>query len=220
MPIASNAIPEGRELNRRVEVKGEIKEIDEAKLYDQYRTEPEVSINGSSVFVDSYGRFKAKMKEDEARELEVYVKNAQGKLVHTRIKVPLIKIIEPKGDKAMAYGTEGDRYIMLVNSETGLTDPDEIVMLHQLTGITGPENTVELDGKPLTVGSDGTFTAELALKVGNNAFGIVAHTPEGYTRIANLIIVVSDKDENGEYIIAVQPEPYLTVKLPPKGASL
>ncbi len=48
LPIASNVIPEGRELNRRVEVKGEIKEIDEAKLYDQYRTEPEVSINGSS----------------------------------------------------------------------------------------------------------------------------------------------------------------------------
>jgi uncharacterized repeat protein (TIGR01451 family) len=220
MPIASNDTPEGRELNRRVEVKGEIKEIDEAKLYDQYRTEPEVNINGMSVFVDDYGRFNEKIENKEARELEVYVKNEQGRTLHTTVDIPLIEIIEPNGSNVMAYGTEDDRYRMLVHSEDELTDSGSPVMVHVLSGITDPGNTVELDGKGLTIGPDGTFTTEIPLKIGNNAFGIVAHTPDGYTRIANLIVVVSDRDENGEYIIAVKPEPYMTVKLPPKGAKL
>ncbi len=219
-PIATNAIPEGRELNRRVEVRGEIQEIDEAKLYDQYRTEPEVRINGSSVFVDSYGRFSTNVDDSDTHELDLYVRNAQGRTVETQVKIPSLEIIEPRGDKVMPYGSEGDQYRMLVSSEKEMTGKDETLMAHQLAGRTEPGNVVELDGIPLTVESDGTFRAELALHAGRNAFGLVAQTPDGYSRIANLIVEVSDRDEDGKYVVAVTPEPYLTVKLPPKGAPL
>ena len=54
-PIASNAAPETRALNRRIEIKGEFNKVERSKLYDQYRTESSVKIDGSPMTLDANG---------------------------------------------------------------------------------------------------------------------------------------------------------------------
>ncbi|UCG77273.1 MAG: hypothetical protein JSV21_06665, partial [Nitrospirota bacterium] len=95
-----------------------------------------------------------------------------------------------------------------------------IVMKYKLVGMTEPGNSVELDGTTVVVNEDGEFSGELNLKLGKNVFGLVAQSNSGFIRIANIVIHVSDKEEDGSYFVAVKPEPYLMVKLPPKGARL
>ena len=45
-PITSNASDETRALNRRIEIKGQLDKVERSKLYDQYRTQAAVKING------------------------------------------------------------------------------------------------------------------------------------------------------------------------------
>ena len=217
-PIATNATPEGRALNRRVEIKGQTREVDKAKLIDEYRTEPEVRINGSPVNVDDDGRFAANVENSASGKLQVEVVNTQGRFVKTEVSIPQLEVLEPKGEYVTPFGESAD--------DRGDMPPDgnagsgEIVLEQRLLGKTAKANAVELDGKPLSVGPDGTFTGTLRLKRGSNLFGLLVRNPQGFTRIATVTVTVSDRDDKGNVLVAVKPIPTLAVKFPPMGVPL
>ncbi len=215
-PIVSNFLPEGRALNRRVEVKGEVHEVDRAKLLNEYRTEPVVRIDGSSVKVDPSGRFST-LAPSAGEQVEIEVANYQGRSVQAQVSIPALEIMQPRGEHVLAYGEKGDYYLVAGPPHESRWKPDEIVMEYQLVGRTTPGNTVELDGKSLPLESDGTFKAMLKLKQSDNPYGILVRNPSGYTRIANLTVVVKDRDDKGHLTVAVKPIPNLTVKFPPRG---
>ena len=58
-PIAPNDSPEGRALNRRVVIEGEVSNRDPVRILDTFRQAPEVRVAGAPVRIDEHGRFAA-----------------------------------------------------------------------------------------------------------------------------------------------------------------
>jgi uncharacterized repeat protein (TIGR01451 family) len=219
-PVASNASSEGRTLNRRVEIKGEVREVDRAELLDEYRTEPTVTINGNQVETDRFGRFSARVSEAPEDRIDVSVSDARGRSVQAGIKVPRLEITEPQGAKLLAYGEKGEHYRVSDAPQGGRWGPDETVMEHELVGRTNQGNVVELEKEALTVGPDGTFKTLLKLKQGSNQYGILVRDPSGYSRISTLIVNVADRNEKGRLVVAVRPIPNLSAEFSVSGMAL
>ena len=219
-PVAGNESEDGRALNRRVEIKGEFSEVTEAKILDQYRVEPSATVNGTPLAVDPQGRFAAALADDRQEALEVKLSNAQGRTVQTRLPLPGLEILEPAGSARLSWGADGEGYRFL----TPTSDPGgaaaESIVAHRLRGRTEPGNSVELEGATLPVAADGSFTSELRLRTGTTSFSLLVRNPDGYTRIANLTVKLSQRDEQGNLLVMVAPIPTLSVKLPPKGVRL
>src|SRR3989338_3929872 len=97
-------------------------------------------------------------------------------------------------------------------SKSGRGAARETAVVYRLKGKSDPGNTVELDGNPLTVDANCAFASDLDLRLGDNRFGLLVRNAAGYSRIAVLSVVVSDRNENGEFILAVDPVPNLTVQ--------
>ncbi len=211
VPVATNDNSQGRELNRRVEIKGEVVEIDRARLHDQYRTRPVVRINGFDVDVDRYGRYMTETSPDDSGTLNIELQDTRGRTIVSELMVPSFDIIEPSGTKILAYGEHGRGYLVADNS-----DPEESLIDYTLTGRTEAGNNVEIDGQAVPVSGDGMFSAHLELRRGNNPYGTIIRNPEGCTRIVNLNIAVSDRTEQGGPVVIVEPIPVLTVDFPPE----
>ena len=189
-PIASNETPEGREINRRVEVKGEFLDTEKAEVLDQYRTVPSVSINRSPVSLDPLGRFKTSLTGGKDT-IEVEMLTAEGRSVSTTVPLPTLTVLEPAGVARFACGSNGETYSVRALPAGGEWKDEEKVMSTRIAGRTEPGNTVELHGKPLDVGPDGTFAALLDLRDGENVIGLFVRNPEGGTRIAHVKVSVS-----------------------------
>ncbi len=194
-PIASNETPEGRELNRRVEVKGEFRETTRAYVLDQYRVNPSVMINRSAVELDSSGRFMTSMAGGMER-IDVEMRTAEGRSVRTSVPLPTLTVLEPSGVARFACGSNGEIYSVRPLPADGEWKEDEKVMSYRLAGRTEPGNTVELYGKPIEVGPDGTFMALLDLRDGENVIGLFVRNQEGGTRIAHMKVSVSMERES------------------------
>lgn len=212
-PVASNLLEEGRELNRRVEIKGEVKEVQAGKILDQVRTTPNVLINQDSVPVDEQGRFETQLGP-EIQQVQISMLNQQGRFFEATLPLPTLTILEPQTGQLLAYGERNEKYQVV---EKNLVNRAEPMVRYRLQGKTEPNNAVTVDGKPLAVTQDGLFTMEVPLHLGKNVFGIVTVSPLSATRIVNEIIDLSDTGPDGKLIIAVKPIPQLTVQLPPKG---
>jgi uncharacterized repeat protein (TIGR01451 family) len=210
-PAATNDNSQGRELNRRVEIKGKVVEIDNARLYDQYRTQPAVRINGLDVDIDRHGRYMTEADENETGNLHIELLDARGRSIVSELLVPGFEIIEPGSRRIMAYGEKGSSYVVADNP-----DPENSLIAYTLTGQTEAGNMVEIDGQAVPVSADGTFSTNLSLNKGNNPFGSIVRNPEGYSRIVNLNISVSDRTEDGKPVVIVEPIPVLTVNFPPE----
>lgn len=210
-PIASNLLEEGRELNRRVEIKGEMKEIERAKILNQLRSEPKVVINGRKVSIDPSGRFSAQIIEEIDR-LNLEIANRQGKVTETALPLPTVEILQPAGTVELLFGSR--------NADDEAIRPEETVVTYRLKGKTEPGNRVSIDNRETTVSDEGLFESLLPLRVGENIFGVVATNRQQVSRMMNLRLILSDRDEKGKWVMAVKPVPQLSVLLPPKGAVL
>jgi outer membrane protein OmpA-like peptidoglycan-associated protein len=219
-PLGSNDIEEGRALNRRIEIKGRTYQIDRSKILDQYRMQPSVKIDDTPVKVDAHGRFSAALPGDKFKEFSIEVINKQGQSSSATFSVPFIEIFKPEKNLLLPYGVSGPGY--RVNDRTEILEGSgqTTVLYYDLLGRTEVGNTVEIDGDQVDVETNGVFEAPLALKQGVNPYGILVRNPAGISRIMNVLITVSDKDEKGHLIIVVEPVPNLTVNLPPKGVAL
>ncbi len=213
-PIASNAYPEGRELNRRVEIKGLVGKTQSAQLVDQFRTEPIVTVNGVAVPLRSSGHFLAQVDVSELQSFHLTMSDARGQSVDSDIPVPTVVL--PSGELRLPFGAEDEQFGYRVAAD----DSEAIIMSYRLIGRTDPGNTVRLDGVPVFVTDDGHYALDLDLKRGRNLYGLAVRNPHGFTRVVDVRMNVSDRDANGDRMLMVTPVPHLTVKLPPEGTQL
>ncbi len=160
-PIAPNDVPEGRELNRRVELKGDFQETLRASVTDRFRTEPSVRVNGDPLEVDSAGRFRAKLPAETGR-IDLEMTAADGRHLRTSVAVPSIRV-EP------------------------VPGPGRVVV----SGWTEPGNVLDVDGKRVPVRADGGFSQEVSLLPGGARVGLVVKSPAGALRILHLEAVVA-----------------------------
>lgn len=213
-PVASNSTPEGRELNRRVEIKGETQKIEKSKVQDQFRAEPYIEINDSPLKTDKKGRFSATYGE-ELDSIKIEIGNPRGSRIETSVPVPRLEMRDFRAEKVMAYGASDDGLSVFEPGNGG----DAVAVL-RVAGRTDPGNKAYIDGEQLHVDAEGNFRPELNLRLGRNEFGLMLKNEQGFTRIATLTADLSDRDKNGRLIVVIEPIPNLTVKLPPKDVPL
>jgi len=219
-PITSNDSPETRALNRRIEIKGDLDKVERSKVFDQYRTEPAARIDGKTQKLDGHGRFAAEFEPSRVKHFTVEVTNSRGQSFNTTFNVPDIEILQDEEGITLPFGAEAEGYAVREAELAADAEVSTVLLTYDVHGKTEPGNTVEIDGTPLVVEADGSFTATLELRRGNNPFGVLVRNSEGTSRIVNLIVTVNDRDREGKLILATEPIPNLAVQLPPRGVPL
>ena len=210
-PIAGNDTGWGRELNRRVEISGDLNNMERAKNYDPYRQPPVVRINSNEMAVDASGAFRGRVELEPAQEtLKVLLGTSAGRSVEATVRLPTLEIISPQG-----------RISVPINSDRAgtkrLDSSDERALLHtEVLGRTEPENTIELNGEALDIDDNGLFLTELPLRTGENFYGLVVRNPTGILRIANLKLTLDEANLAAPEFF-VEPIPQLALQLPPPG---
>ena len=111
-PIASNDLEVGRELNRRVEIKGQFNDEYKIQLADHYRTAPKVVINDKALEVDERGHFSMQWPIESQETLSIEMVNRQGQSVQGVIAIPQLVIRSPLEKTDLAYGTENEFYLV------------------------------------------------------------------------------------------------------------
>lgn len=213
-PLASNAVREGRELNRRVEIKGLVGKVERVQLTQQYRGQASAELNGQALPVQPSGHFVTEV-DSAQKELTLAMTDEHGRRAATTIAVPTLEILQPGGELRLPYGSADEAAgYALEQGENG-----EPKLKLQLRGRTDAGNAVQLDGEPLTLSAEGLFTAELRPKLGDTLYGLTVRNKAGYTRLMDLKVRVQDRVE-GELLLLVEPVPQLSVKLPPPDAPL
>ena len=208
-PVAPNALDDGREMNRRVEVKAEVEEVESTEITDRYRSQPEVRINGTAVELGRHGRFSAVVEPGTTTALDVEMSNSHGRSVRTTVDIPRLDIYSPSGAATVSEIRQAD----------GCRIEEQRVVC-RLEALTDHGNTVVLDGQALTPGLDGRISVDLPLEMGANVFGIIARNDAGISRSANLAVTVRDRDAQGNVLVLTEAIPNLTVNLPTQGARL
>ena len=217
-PIATNEFPETRALNRRIEIKGQMNETERSKLYDQYRTEAAVKINGEALPLDG-SRFSIHVADNQLKRFTVEVVNSRGQSLQTTFDVPEVEILKNDDTVLLPFGSTGPGY-NVIEDDGVASSPQAALATYTVQGRTEPGNTIEVDGIAIPVKSDGSFTIPLELRRGSNPFGLLVRDTAGTIRLVNLMVTVNDRDQNGELILATEPIPNLMVQLPPRGAPL
>ncbi len=212
-PVVSNDLPEGREVNRRVTVRGEWPEVEDTDVTDRYRAEPSVRINGNQLELGRHGRFATEVSPSDGRKLRVELQDAAGRSATKIVNVPDVELTVPSGDGVLVPG--GSDRGCRMNSSDGAA-----AVVCTVRGRTEPGNTVEIDGRTVTLGTDGAFDTELTLATGRNTFGVLVRGSEGYSHAASLLVEVADRDAQGGLLVSAEAIPALTVKLPPDGTRL
>lgn len=216
--------------NGTVEVKTPTLGRARARLKEGYRAVPFVRINDDSLGVDPDGRFAHVVADSGGGTIRVVMRGAGGQTADRTVAIPRLEITRPRGEVELRYAEAREGYRILATDATGVGHPTlmagdatvggQPVAECPLQGRTDAGNHVLLDGKPLDVGPDGTFSATLPVAFGSNTFGIAVRAPSGYTRLANVSVEVRERDDRGARIMAVAPVPALTVYLPPRGETL
>ncbi len=217
-PMVGNDTELGREINRRVEVKGSFSAEAEAKLFDQYRAEPQVKINGETLPLDDRGSFRRSYAPDEVDQIELNMVNSRGNELHAILNLPLLELTSLQGAQQFSYPSQGEGFEVFAPQNGDAYTQDEEVMLYELRGRTDPGNHVEIDGDAVPLAQDGSFRHPIRLQLGRSHIAVMATNVQGYSRIADVHAELNDRDEDGKLLLLVTPIPDLTVKLPQVGA--
>jgi outer membrane protein OmpA-like peptidoglycan-associated protein len=210
-PIASNDTAWGRELNRRVEISGDLSSVNRAKTYDPYRKPPVVRIDNTDVDVDSSGSFRTEIALENTQEtMTVLLSTSQGRSVETVVTLPTVRVLAPQG--SFAIPLDQDR----LGQSDLTTSSDDVILQTEFLAITEPGNAVTFNGEPVEVDASGQFSALLTARAGDNYYGLVARNPMGMLRIVNLKLTV-DETSIREPEFIVEPVPQLALQLPPPG---
>ncbi len=216
-PVASNATEEGRALNRRVEIEGQVESKEDVPVLRQIKTAPGVAINGVPAPVGAFGRFSASVPEPSATAVEVAMTGSRGAGASVRVPVPRIEVLAPAGELAVPYGEVSGPCRSAAPTDRPADSP---AAWCRVTGRTEPGNTVEIAGVAAEVAPDGGFSGEVPLGPGRNAVALVARNPEGVSRLATVEIVVTDRDGSGGLLVLSEGVPSLRVNLPPRGVRI
>ncbi|MFQ5995400.1 MAG: OmpA family protein, partial [Acidiferrobacterales bacterium] len=215
-PIASNQSEEGREINRRVEISSKLTKVEKAKVHDRYQgDDAQVRIDEEAQSMKTDSRFDTEVSAQDRVDIEVG--DSRGGLVSGSVPLPKVELLQLQKEVVPADDKTARDEVGLGQENTD--SADEVTITYTLAGRTAPDNVIEIDGQPVEIDSHGFFVTKVALNEGTNTFGLIVRNPAGYMRIANLRVSVSDGDENGP-LMAREPVPNLTVKLPPRGVPL
>jgi len=212
-PVAGNDTASGREMNRRVEIVGELTEVERAHLYQTRTNELLAVMNGRAMELGAYGQFHTLLDGAGVDKVELQMTDETGRGIDTTIALPLLQVIQPSGMKYRPFPDEQSW-----SREAGLVPPDASFGYH-LVGMTDSGNYVELDKQPLAVDVTGRFESPLTLRPGRNTFVLSARNAKGFVRYANVQVMVKT-DNYGEPILAVEPIPKLVLQLPPTGVPM
>jgi outer membrane protein OmpA-like peptidoglycan-associated protein len=173
-PVADNRTPEGRERNRRVELKADFLRPVAAGPQERYRGKAFLLVNDIPVALDPQGRFDTDFPAP-ADALRVEMGDASGRSLATSIALPQLVLAEPVGTRLVRYGAAvgGVRV-----DGTGCANL-------QVSGRTEPGNTLELDGRRVELDLEGRFALELPLEAGERVLGLVLRGA-GCSRLLNL----------------------------------
>lgn len=181
-PVTSNALPEGRELNRRVEVKGEFSTSKRPEIMDRHRTAPFVRINRVAAPVDALGRFSRTVTEKVER-IEIEMGDSQGRLVQKSLPLPHVVLLEPaSGGARVAYSGTASA-------------PVEVKISYRFAGKAEPGGSLALDGTDVPLATDGTFSFSLDLGEGTVTHWLHVRNPEGFGMYHRLNISVTPEHE-------------------------
>ncbi|MFN0151653.1 MAG: OmpA family protein [bacterium] len=230
-PAASNATAAGRALNRRADARildRGIEAVDRAGIHRAGVQSAAASaiVNGAQVAVDSTGRFEARREISGAAAgappaIAVTMTDRTGGASEARASLPEVAILEPRvASTRSSVALEASRAEVASAGRELTAVASDAVAEHRLVGRTDPANTVELDGEPVAVRTDGTFTAELPLRLGANTFGVVVRDTLGMTRVVTLPVNVAAGGPDGALVATAGAVPVLSVSLPPKDAVL
>ena len=218
-PVASNATPEGRSLNRRVEIKGEVENSQGVSVLDRARVVPQAEINGTPAAIGPDGRFQASVAQPEARAIDVHMTGPEGAVVRASVPVPDLTIVAPKGTVDVPYGaTVGGCRAIAKPAEGGGAGAPAAVCRLIVESAAAAE--VELDGTALPRAADGGWEADVPLALGNNTCAVLARNAAGQVRLATVSIAISDRDAEGRLRVLTEGVPSLLVNLPPRGVKL
>ncbi|MDX1403714.1 MAG: OmpA family protein [Woeseiaceae bacterium] len=209
-PIASNQTETGRELNRRVEIVGELTSVERARLYETRTNELLVAMNGIELDIDEHGQFSQTLDGGTSETVDLHMIDPVGQSIETSVRLPRLDL-QIAADTAYQPYAEDDPRRSAPSSE--VVDSE---YAYRLSGRTDAGNVVTLDNEQLTVAADGTFDIPLRLQSGSNRYVVSTRNPAGLTRYANLHFAVTTRVD-GEPVVAVAPVPTMILRLPPKG---
>ncbi|GFO58234.1 hypothetical protein GMST_05590 [Geomonas silvestris] len=173
-PIAHNRSAEGREKNRRVELKADFQQSIAAAQKERYRGAPFLTVNESTVPVDPQGRFETSFLAEVGR-LAVQMGDSSGRFLATEIAVPQLVIAEPAGSQLVRFGSELGG-VRLAPDGSGRC---------RVSGRCPPGHLLEFDGKPVPLDPEGRFAVEVPLEGNRQVLGLVLRGP-GWARLLNL----------------------------------
>ncbi len=228
-PIASNGTVEGRELNRRVEIFGNRTDVRKSPLRDVSRRRPTARVNGQEVAVDAEGRFACRVPV-LGDSLEVVMTDRSERTARTRVRLPRLEILEPRGELRLPFGGEAQG-ARIDPTEPWPIEKTEVASLGsvergrraarlRLRARTDPGIRASVDGRDVKVASDGSFEADLPLHLGSNTLGIVLRDSTGVMTVGNFVVRALDRTDDGGAVIAIEKIPNMTVYMPPSGTVL
>jgi hypothetical protein len=212
-PVASNDTVEGRRMNRRVEIAGDLTEVERAQLYQTRTNEMLAILNGVEMALGSHGQFRTSIDGARSDVVTLELTNEIGAGIDTTIRLPKLTVIEPSGTEYRAFAN--GQSLSAADGSANL----EGSLSYRLVGETDVGNHIELNQQVLEVDAAGRFEAQLDLTTGRNAHVLSARNEKGFVRYANVNINVRT-DDYGEPIVAVEPIPKLVLQLPPKGVPM
>jgi len=214
-PLASNLLPEGRELNRRVEIKGDYRQVERARLLDQYRSEAQIRLNDAETVPNGNGRFRLPAVQPQDGTVQIAIDDGRGGRRTARVAIPECRILEPGGATVLPFHCSDPDGFETAAGPDATLDEHGTVVRTWLRGETAPDAELLLDGTPLAVDADGRFAAPLALRAGRNRVSLLVRNPAGITRLADLDVQVATRTDSGELVILSEAVPFLSVQMPP-----
>ncbi len=174
-PVADNSTTPGRRLNRRVELKGDFRQVKEVAPDDRYRTRPFAVINGRNLPVDDFGRFETALPGATER-LQIEMGDAQGRYLATALPLPALSLAHPAGAVVVPYGS----------AASGVSVGPDGAVGCRLSGVVGAGERLEVDGAEVPVDGSGSFTLDLPMRSSDRVMGVVLRNGSGCSKLLNL----------------------------------
>jgi len=209
-PVASNDTSTGRELNRRVEIVGELTAVERTRLYETLTNELSAKMNGTVIDLDGTGQFSHELDDTNQDGVDLQMTDEVGQSIRTLVDLPQLQFSNPSGVEFRLFAKDDPRRRAITAGADGTG------YLYHLTGHTDAGNVMALDGVEIDLTPAGDFDLSLTLHDGVNRRVVSAKNSKGLIRYANLRLAVSTSVD-GEPVVAVAPIPSLVLQLPPKG---
>jgi uncharacterized repeat protein (TIGR01451 family) len=209
-PVASNASDTGRELNRRVEIVGELTTVERARMYETRTNELVAAMNGMTLDIDASGQFSQTLDVAGTDTVDLHMINRIGQSIQTTVSLPRLHLKTLVDGELQYFAADDPR------RATPGPEPEDAMYSYQLAGQTDSGNIVAIDNTAVPLDIDGKFRLPLRLQSGENRYVLSVKNANGLVRYANLNFTASTSID-GEPVIAVVPIPELVLQLPPDG---